>query len=396
VTHVRVRTAVAWTAFAATGALIGWLARGTRGTSDVSDVWLHLISQLTTLGPIHGYAATAADYPPGSYAILWMVGTLAHGTGVVPLTVLKITTCVFLLATALLVAIASQRPWLGTATLGALALSAPALMYLDIFVAPFIVIAIWAAIRGRTALMLALVTSACLMKWQPLFVLPFAALYLAGQRDAMPVGEWRRLTWRSLGLCAAIAAIALAVYGWPVVLAFYAAGRHGHFSNFAMNLPWALGWWLERTSPARYGHLTPDGFATIANASRRELRIMAGVSLLAYGLVCRAYWKHADRSVAAWLRYALVGYLAYFTLCSGVHENHLFLANLLGLGLAWVEPRRWWVAAVVAVAANLNLYAFYGLTGAGPVHLMLAGLDWTVWLSVANCAAFAGVALALL
>lgn len=40
--------------------------------------------------------------------------------------------------------------------------------------------------------------------------------------------------------------------------------------------------------------------------------------------------------MAGALRFGLAGYLAYFTLCTGVHENHLFVAVLLSL--AWQQP----------------------------------------------------------
>ena len=68
---------------------------------------------------------------------------------------------------------------------------------------------------------------------------------------------------------------------------------------------------------------------------------------------------------------------------AGVHENHLFLASLLAFLLWWQDALWWRVAVAVAVAANLNLVAFYGWTGY-TTRTLVAGIDATVWVAAFN------------
>ena len=49
----------------------------------------------------------------------------------------------------------------------------------------------------------------------------------------------------------------------------------------------------------------------------------------------------------------------------GVHENHLFVAAILAILLAWRAPARWAEALLVALIFNVNMYTFYGSSGPG-------------------------------
>jgi hypothetical protein len=125
------------------------------------------------------------------------------------------------------------------------------------------------------------------------------------------------------------------------------------------------------------------------------LRALTLLTVIGFWAALRAYWKSGDRSVEAWLRYSLVGYLAYFLVSAGVHENHLFLGSLLAIALAWQHRRWWWIAATIAVAANLNLLAFYGWSGF-ITRRMFGGLDDTVWLAMTVSATLGTVSFTLL
>ena len=87
------------------------------------------------------------------------------------------------------------------------------------------------------------------------------------------------------------------------------------------------------------------------------------------------------------MRFALLGYVAYFIFNVGVHENHLFLATLLAPILWLVEPRRWPLAAGVIVASNLNLLVFYGAFMRFP--RTIGGIDLALPLALSNTVVFA-------
>ena len=159
-------------------------------------------------------------------------------------------------------------------------------------------------------------------------------------------------------------------------------------SSFAANILWVATWWLERDSPER---AAAGGIVSTIGASRPMLRVLTLVIVVLYGWLLRRYWKAGDHTLTGWLRYSLLGYLVYAMFSAGVHENHLFLASLLAFLLWWQDALWWRVAVAVAVAANLNLVAFYGWTGY-TTRTLVAGIDATVWVAAFNVVLLAVVA----
>jgi hypothetical protein len=91
------------------------------------------------------------------------------------------------------------------------------------------------------------------------------------------------------------------------------------------------------------------------------------------------------------LLFATLGYLAYFTLNTGVHENHLFLACLLLGLLAHRERTTLPDLAVWAALLNINMVVFYGLDGRGlPFSPVVGGLDLTLPLALLTVLLFVG------
>ena len=359
------------------------LYRRTPGTSDVHDIWLAWIRDVLAYGPIDGYLHIRGDYPPGASFVLWIVGHVATWADRDPRAILKIILFVFLAATTWPLALASGRASLGAFAQAALVTNSVGLMYLDIFTAPFLVGAVWAAGKRQHAAMIGLIGVACAMKWQPVVILPFAVVYLLLQRDLTDRVRWRRTAIQAASVLIVLAGIVTAIYGLgPLLDSFYRASRHNNVSNFGANPLWLLTWVLETAAPSRLRPLSPDGTVAIAAASRPLLRVLTLLTLIGYGTALRAYWRSRDASLRAFLRFALVGYLVYFMCSAGVHENHLFLANLLAILLVWQDPTQIRTAIVVALAANLNELAFYGWTGTGANRLFM-GFDDTVLLAVA-------------
>jgi len=371
--------------------LTSWWLWPTTGTPDV-DIWLGWMNALLTHGPVDGYATTGADYPPGSLVTLWAIGRFAGAAGVDQHLSIKILVFTCLVAAATILAVASRRPSVAAFAYLALAVNALGLMYLDILFAPFILGAVWAARQRHLALMQVLLVVGCLMKWQPVFVLPFAFIYAIRQRDVMARSDWNRSMRLAAGIIAVLVVTVPLVWGWPAIDSFYRASRHNTMSSFGANPLWVLTWWLGRGSAER---LSTGGIVSIVYAARWILRALTLLTIIGFWTALRAYWKSGDRSVEGWLKYSLVGYLVYFLVSAGVHENHLFLGSLLAIALAWQNRRWWWIAATMAVAANLNLVAFYGWSGFIS-RQMFAGLDVTVWLAMAVSATLGTVSFNLL
>ena len=80
----------------------------------------------------------------------------------------------------------------------------------------------------------------------------------------------------------------------------------------------------------------------------------------------------------------LAGYLAYFTFNAGVHENHLFIAMVLGLFLitmpdqlrrGWSRTRELWLGLGIVAFAHLNPLLFFGWRGGDRAPTLLGGPD---------------------
>src|SRR5262245_22836960 len=324
---------VEWITFAGVAIATTWWLWDARGTSDV-EVWLGWTDTLLAHGPRAGFAATGTDYPPGSLLILWAVGRLADSGAFDPRLGLKWLVFVFLFAHSAVLLVASRRPGLVAVTHSAFVTNAIGLLYLDVLFAPFVTGAAWAARANRMDLMILLLASGCLMNWQPLLVLPFAAIYAIRQRDVQSRSDWGRAMRMGLAVSLAVWIAVILVFGTAVFDSLYRASRHHSLSNFAANVLWVLTWWLERDSPER---VAAGGIVSVVGASRPMLRVLTFVTVVLYGWLLHRYWKTGDHTVTSWLRYSLLGYLVYFMLSAGVHENHLFLASQLAFLLWWQD-----------------------------------------------------------
>jgi hypothetical protein len=272
-----------------------------------------------------------------------------------------------------------------------LTLNAVALGYTDAHFAPPLLLALWALSRDRFALAGALLACGFLVKWQPLIVAPFFVVWAAAHGDR----AWRPSLARVAAFGAGslgVVALTLLVFGATLFVTLRDALTHAYLSGNALNVNWIYTWLLHV--------LRPDAFGPLAygpSALRNETLLIATADpllILPQRLVftCCYVWcllrvARPGASFADFVRFSFLGFLAYCMLATGVHENHFFAAVLLAAALAGLEPRSWPIFAAWAVAANLNLWAFYGLRGRPPQIDGIVGLS--VLLAACNVVLFA-------
>lgn len=309
-------------------------------------------------GLIKGYAEIGGDYPPGAAALLLAARRLLPA--VADLTVVKALLATVQLVSTLLFAAFCRRTGPSLCFVVAVALSASSLGYLDILFTPPLVVALFAALDKRPALSATAFTLACLVKWQPLILLPFLLPVWIEQARKVSIGHVVLAAGPSLAICAAIA-----WWFWPAIwLAFGEASAHGTWSSDALNLPWLVQV-VVGLSPQVMD--APD-------LGIWSLRLLFAAIYLP--LAARALSRRGSAEDA--LTYALAGFAAYFMLAPSVHENHLFTAMVLALVLWARNPSMSWPAIGIALFANLNLVVFYGLAGVvpfspGPRFALLTG-----------------------
>jgi hypothetical protein len=370
--------------------LVPALFLGVPGTGDMG-IWAQWMADVDRLGFVGGYAAIADVQPPLNSVFLGVVSWLSHGLGFDPLLGVKVSTLLALYLTGALVAY-GFRSWLAGAVVVLVFTVNVGLGYLDIWYAPFLVLALLSLRSGRVAWFAFWFAIAAMVKAQPLILAPFLVVCALQQPVMRPDG---RLSWRrilsQLVAPGGVVLVPLAVLYAPSMVAAMGYAASGHYLNgHAFNLAMLLNYVANVAAPDGIGApgLT-DGMLTLIPPEPLGglLRILFAA---VYGLVLVTYIRRRDPSFRTLLEFSALGFLCYFALNSGVHENHLFVFVLL-LGLLAVEGpayRPWFV--VFAILSIVNLLLFYGLTGTGPGFVRtVGGLDVAVPLAAVmlGCAA---------
>ena len=132
----------------------------------------------------------------------------------------------------------------------------------------------------------------------------------------------------------------------------------------------------------RFGGLIGGEADIIDTTDWRIIMLPQALFLLAYSTTWLKFIR-SDKTFENLVLFALVGYLSYFTFAVGVHENHLFPAMVLATVLYWLDKERASNALIIAIAGNLNLVLFYGLTGAEPpLKRTIGGVDLALVISL--------------
>ena len=361
--------------------LLAVMLFASHGMSDIDDFWLPWTRLATTRNIVSAYRLAHADYPPGSQLMLAMSADFGRLAGLSPLLALKTTLCLFLFGSCAIVWDWTKR--LDYAALVGLILVVPTLglSYIDIFFAPFLLIALWAFSERRFAWGMAFFVAAIFIKWQPLIFAPFIGVYL-----------WRNLPRKqALILTVGIPLAALTffglIYGGALWSAWKAAASHTIFSGNATNLPWVFTFLIRASKPDLVGPLV-DG--RVDNFSSARLILTAPFKLVFVGfygwLLLRAIAATGERATqfATYLRLATLGFIAYYLFNTGVHENHLFAPALAGAALFYLSGESG-IALFCALFLNLNCVLFYGFGGLEPAWRVIGGVDLTVVVAVAAC-----------
>jgi len=144
-------------------------------------------------------------------------------------------------------------------------------------------------------------------------------------------------------------------------------------------------------SPDTYGPLLQGGVIEWINV--RDPFIVWPNKILFYltYLVILVNFLRQSKSFEQLITYSMLGYLAYFCFNTGVHENHLFPICCLAWILVFVQPNQLLRCINFNIAANANLFVFFGAFGQR-VNPVILGVDITLLFAIAIlclCAGFA-------
>ena len=346
-------------------------------------------------GLVGGFVHSGTDYPPLALIILATVARCADAFGIAVFLALKWSLFIFLLATAASFYWFSRNLILTAALELSLILNSVALGYLDIYFAPFLIAAFFCLQRGHFKIGVLMFAISCSIKWQPLLIAPFVCIYVmaaAGEGLSGRDKAYRRI------IPFIIAALVVVL---PMVMIFGAGAiinslqsamtRHNFISGYALNFGWLHTWALHLWAPEKYGSLQNGEVGLIQT---RDALLMLPEKILFYLsyaaiLIAFALQKKTFRRLIV---YSMLGYLSYFLFNTGVHENHFFLVCCLAWILVFIDSRELIRAINFSIAANINLFVFFGIFGQR-VPCVIAGVDITLLFALMNIGLFVGLLL---
>src|SRR3954451_15537259 len=111
---------------------------------------------------------------------------------------------------------------------GAILLSGLCLGYLDVCVAPWLILAFWAFRSKHDVLGTVFFLLACLIKWQPLIVAPFVAIYLFKISDlpSLRTALGRTLFWKLIIITGVAFGLLFLMFGITPLLSLRNAMGH--------------------------------------------------------------------------------------------------------------------------------------------------------------------------
>jgi len=361
------------------------------GTGDVAT-WETWIREISAFGLTGGFVHSGTDYPPLSLIILTTVSRCADAFGTTVFLSLKCSLFIFLIATAGSFYWFSRNLILTAALELSLILNSVALGYLDIYFAPFLIAAFFCLQRGHFKMGILMLATSCSIKWQPLLIAPFICIYVIAAAGGGLSGRDKVYKRAMPFIIAALVVVfpLLVMFGAGAIINSLqrATTRHNFISGYALNFGWLHTWTLHLWAPEKYGSLQNGEIGLIQTRDALLLlpeKILFYLSYVAI-VIAFALQKKTFRRLIV---YSILGYLSYFLFNTGVHENHLFLVCCLAWILVFVDQDQLLRAINLNIAANANLFLFFGAFGQrlGPV---IAGIDITLLFAFANLCLFAG------
>ncbi len=362
------------------------------GTSDV-PIFLKWAETIKLKGAVKGYSSLNMDYPPLCSWLLARFYSMGMRLGFDGLISIKFSILVVLVGTTCLFGHLTRNFALAIFFYMSLVIGATSLGYVDIYFAPFLLGAFWALAKGRYELFAILYSLACMIKWQPVIIGPFLAMhclrvFISNVRSR---ADWLMLGRRcALPALAVLAPIFFIYQPQPIYHSLINTSYKNHFlSGFALNLQWIISHIMEilnpdEHGPLKFGHAHPMNSPSALFTTLNRLPF-----LLSYGFLLFRAWR-SPLSVLHTLGWCLLGFLSYFFLNTGVHENHLFIPLLIVFFLSASGVLSVDVTIAMAIMMNLNQTLFYGFEGQRVSIPGVPGSQGDVLLvtSVINCVAF--------
>lgn len=361
------------------------------GTGDVPSFWIAWSGTMVKNGLVEGYRLNNTDYPPLSAIMFLGFARAALGASSTIFLGVKVSLVLLLFITTYCVWWWTRDMVLTCLMASSLYISGVALGYVDLYYVPTMILSLWALQQRRLVLFSVFWVLTCQIKWQPIIIAPFLVLHALSIRSQSErsgpslVRRWVEV----VAPATAFVLLMLVIFGvGPVFRSLDRALQHTYLSGTALNFNWLVTYYLEVFRPDLYGGLR-DGMVQLIHVDLQLpwVRLIRLAFVLFYlGALWRLFRRRESFGTA--LECALAGYLAYFMVNIGVHENHLFIATVLATAAPAFVPGTLARAVLINVMSNLNLMTFYGITGEPLGFSPIVGVDVSVIFAAVNVVLF--------
>lgn len=332
------------------------------GMGDMNswDAWLDYAKQY---GLREGFRRQGDMYPP--FAIILQIAMQRIWPGLSNFVVLRLANTFYLFLSAFVIHLLYKDAKVTLLSFWGLILSAN-LGYLDIEMVPFMILAFYFLSKEKYVLSGIFFSLLCLIKFQPLIIMPFLFIYFVDVLDAedkkfKPYIRIKNMMQMSIPAIL-MGGCVLLVYRKPLIKALYRAlfDSGDAISPNGFNLGWIIQYWLEKYHADLFGSLSGGWIGIIWNAPS-SYRSFKYIFIVIYAAVAIIMLLRREKDYALLLKCSLVGYTAYFVYNYGVHENHLFLGMILMMLLYIKEPSKnnYYRMIMYNVIFNINLFVFY-------------------------------------
>lgn len=325
--------------------------------------------------------AGGGEYPPLGFAWLYVVCQLADLVGTSHFLMFKLGLLAFSFVSTGMLWLMFRSIALAAAFQGAIMLSAAGLGYTDVVPAPFIIGALWAFRDDRPVLGFVLLLTSVLLKWQPLIIAPFLLLYMLEISDlrSIATAACRPTTWLLGAVIGVIVLSVFVVFGAAPLSAFLWALRHPFLSANALNVAWLATFLGELLYSPQLAAGSDVAYVVLPPPYLLPFKL---IFFILFAVVVLRFIR-TERTFSNCLLFSILGVVTYGVWNSAVHENHWFIALVPAFILAGDArtPAARWIAVLVGVMFNVNLFVFYGITGQ-PVIARTVGIDLSVALSL--------------
>ena len=352
------------------------------GMSDIG-FYKRWITKAADLGVVAGFEANADMYPP--LCTLLHFAVYKAGAGLLDRShTIMLVNFIFILVTALLVRLYTRKTLPAALTFASCLISVTN-AYIDILTAPFLLLGVLSLEKKKyipAGIFLALM---CLMKFQPLIMMPFFAAYFVTLMPKKPFIRFDVKPLVFLGASAmAVVAITFAVYGFPFITALKKTFMESDsfYAPQALGLPWLLQYLYEIFTGTYDGRI-----ALLRKDCPSEMYLTSHLFWLVYIILFVWYLLREKKDIQTLLGFSCAAFLSYYLLHTGVHENHYFMGMLLGI-ILYINNKNTgnlFIMVTGIFTFNINVLIFYGLSGTGPGFTPgLGSLDPSAALAVFN------------